>query len=119
MTVQELYEKIGGNYQEVLGRLPNDRLIIRFAGMFLQDESYDQLQKAMAGTQRESAFRAAHTLKGVCGNLSFTKLYDSCSELTEALRSGTDDISDSARQLFETVQADYRMTVEEIQTFLQ
>lgn len=114
MTVQELYEKIGGNYREVVSRLASDRMIERFVGMFLKDDSFDTLEKAMAGTEREPAFRAAHTLKGVCGNLAFTGLFQSCSELTEELRNGTDEISDHARQLFETVKSDYHMTVDGI-----
>ena len=37
----------------------------------------------------EDAFRSAHTLKGVCQNLSFDRLYEVSHELTELLRDGT------------------------------
>ena len=37
----------------------------------------------------KEAFRAAHTLKGVCQNLGFTNLYQPTYDLTEVLRTGT------------------------------
>jgi len=37
----------------------------------------------------KEAFRAAHTLKGVCQNLGFTNLYQPTCDLTEVLRTGT------------------------------
>ena len=37
----------------------------------------------------EGAFRGAHTLKGVCQNLSFDRLYEVSHELTELLRDRT------------------------------
>ena len=36
----------------------------------------------------ELAFRAAHTLKGVCMNLGFDHLYNPSFEITESLRTG-------------------------------
>ena len=38
------------------------------------------------GGNYEDAFRGAHTLKGVCQNLSFDRLYEASNELTELLR---------------------------------
>lgn len=43
MTVQELYENLGGNYNEALGRMMKDTLVGKFAGMFVNDPSYNQL----------------------------------------------------------------------------
>lgn len=44
MTVQECYEAIGGNYEDVLGRLHSEALIRRFTLKFLEDQSYIQLK---------------------------------------------------------------------------
>ena len=71
MTMQECYEAIGGNYEAVLGRLHSEALIRRFALKFLEDQSYIQLKQALENKNYEDAFRGAHTLKGVCQNLSF------------------------------------------------
>ena len=76
MTIQECYEAIGGNYEDVLGRLNSEALIRKFTFMFLEDPSYMRLKQALADKNYEEAFRNAHTLKGVCQNLSFDRLYE-------------------------------------------
>ena len=40
MSVEECYEKIGGSYAEVSGRIPGESLVRRFLGKFLSDDSY-------------------------------------------------------------------------------
>lgn len=74
MTMQECYKAIGGNYEAVLGRLHSEALIQRFTLKFLEDQSYLQLKQALENKNYEDAFRSAHTLKGVCQNLSFDRL---------------------------------------------
>ena len=65
---------------------------------------------------RELAFRAAHTLKGVCANLGFERLRASASDLTELLRK-TDTIPAEAEALMELVRRDYEVTIAAIQDF--
>lgn len=114
MTLKECYAAMGGNYDEVMGRLRSERLVQKFVLKFLDDGSFDLLCRSMEGADYEEAFRAAHTLKGVSQNLSFTKLYRSSHEITEALR---DKSYDKAAQLFTKVEADYLQTVAAIQAF--
>ena len=76
MTMQECYKAIGGNYEAVLGRLHSEALIQRFTLKFLEDQSYLQLKQALENKNYEDTFRSAHTLKGVCQNLSFDRLYE-------------------------------------------
>ena len=118
MTIEECYEKIGGNFAEAKERLINEKMINRFVGMFLKDQSFAELKTAMEAGDREEAFRGAHTLKGVCGNLSFTALFEKASELTESLRNNDSEISEEARVLFENVEQAYRNTVETIQAYI-
>ena len=87
--MRECYEAIGGNYEAVLGRLHSEALIRRFALKFLENQSYIQLKQALENKNYEDAFRGAHTLKGVCQNLSFDHLYEVSNELTELLRDRT------------------------------
>ena len=47
MTMRECYEAIGGNYEDVLGRLHSEALIRRFTLKFLEDQSYIQLKPAL------------------------------------------------------------------------
>ena len=89
MTIQECYEAIVGNYEDFLGRLNSQALIRKFTFMFLEDPSYMRLKQALADKNYEEAFRNAHTLKGVCQNLSFDRLYEVSYELTELLREKT------------------------------
>ena len=76
MTIQECYEAIGGNYEDVLRRLRSEVLIRKFTLKFLEDQSYSLLKQALGDNNYEEAFRGAHTLKGVCQNLSFDRLYE-------------------------------------------
>ena len=80
--MRECNEAIGGNYEDVLGRLHSEVLIHRFTLKFLEDQSYIQLKQALKNKNYEDAFCGAHTLKGICQNLSFDRLYEVSNELT-------------------------------------
>ena len=114
MTLQECYAAMGGDYQGVMGRLPSERMVQKFVLKFLNDGSYDLLLRSMEEGNYAEAFRAAHTIKGVCQNLDFTTLYQSSSQLSEALRNG---LSPEAPALVEQVKADYTKTVAAIRAF--
>ena len=118
MTIQECYAQLGGNFEDVSTRLPSLRLIEKFVGKFPKDDSYDTLCAAMARQDRAEAFRAAHTLKGVAANLGFTRLMQSASQLTEALRPESAAISQVSPALLEAVTQDYRTTMDAIHAYL-
>ena len=88
MTLKEFYEQIDGSYEDTLHRLPSEALVHRFVLKYPADPSFAQLREAVAAADWESAFRAAHTLKGVAQNLGFDALYRAASALTEHLRGG-------------------------------
>ena len=111
MTIQECYQKMGADYEDVLKRLYSESMIRKFARMFLDDDSYPKLEDALKKENVEEAFRAAHTLKGVCQNLGFTNLYQPAYELTEVLRAGTLEGADA---LFADVSRQYRITMDAI-----
>lgn len=114
MTLQECYAALEGDYQGVLGRLTSERMVQKFVLKFLNDGSYDLLLRSMAEENWQEAFRAAHTIKGVCQNLSIDKLQSSSSRLCESLRNG---YTPEADNLAEEVAADYQLTVSAIQAF--
>ena len=113
MTMRECYEAIGGNYEDVLGRLRSEALIRKFTLKFLEDQSYPQLKQALNDKNYEDAFRSAHTLKGVCQNLSFDRLCEVSHELTELLRGRTGE-QPGIPEAMEKVTEVYEMTMEEI-----
>ena len=94
-------------------------LVKKFIGKFLDDGSYDALCKEMDAGNREEAFRAAHTLKGVCQNLGLGRLSVSSGLITDILRVPQDIIPEEAVVLMETVKNDYRKTVDAIRTYLE
>ena len=53
----------------------SEALLERLLGKFLEDRNLPALRAALEAGRRSRAVRAAHTLKGVCGNLSMTELY--------------------------------------------
>ncbi|MDO4204455.1 MAG: Hpt domain-containing protein [Selenomonadaceae bacterium] len=111
MTIEECYSALGGNYQQALGRLMNDNLIKRFVMKFPADKSYDNMVAAMNARDTDTAFREAHTLKGVCRNLAFDRLDSSVSEITEHLRAG--DLA-PALEMLPRVTADYELVIDTI-----
>lgn len=113
MTLQECYAALNGNYDEALSRLMSDRLVSKFVLKFLDDGSYALLEQSLKDGNMEEAFRAAHTIKGMCLNLAFTRLGKSSSALTEELRAGHTDVE----ALYQEVAADYKITVDAINAY--
>ncbi len=114
MTLKQCYEAMGADYDEVVGRLRSERLVQKFVLKFLDDKSFELLRTSYESGNYEEAFRAAHTIKGMCQNLSFTKLGKSSSELTESLRGG---VSPNTPALLDCVCADYKETTDAINAF--
>ena len=71
MTLKEAYESVESNYDNVLKRLGSEGMIKRFAVKFIDDPTFGELKNALAAGDGESAFRAAHTMKGICLNLGY------------------------------------------------
>lgn len=116
MTLKELYDSVGGNYEEVMGRMLKEERVTKFVGMFLRDPSFQQLMDAMVAGDYEEAFKGAHTLKGVCGNLSLTRLATVDIEVTEALRGGAN--IELAKELLPGLESCYRETIAQIQAYV-
>ena len=108
MTVKECYESMESDYEGVIGRMGSEGLVKRFALKFPDDPSYLNLEKAIQEQNAEEAFRAAHTLKGVCLNLGFDRLYKVSAELTEKLRGR--ELS-GYEALYGKVQDEYKNTI--------
>ena len=88
MTLQEFYVQIGGSYADTVRRLCSESFVLRFVKKYPANPSFDELCEAVDRSDWESAFRAAHTLKGVAQNLGFDGLYRAAFALTEEMRGG-------------------------------
>ncbi len=87
--LRAFYEKIGSDAESVTERMGgNSDITKRFVLKFTEDESFLKLGGALKEKKTEEAFRAAHTLKGICINLGFDELFKEASSVTELLRNG-------------------------------
>ncbi len=109
--IEEFYKKINGNYELAISRMQNDERIKKYLNFFLIDESYKQLEEAIKNRDCESAFRGAHTLKGVCQNMAFTELSEVVEQITEELRAKQ---FEKAKETFSIVSLKYQKVIDEI-----
>jgi len=93
--------------------LGNEDLLLRFLREFPEDENYGIFRKAMDEKRYQDAFKAAHTFKGVCGNLSLVGLFDVMSREVECLRSG--DYGE-AMAMYPEIMKEYDKTAEILRT---
>ena len=112
MTVKECYVKAGLLYEPVLERLGNEAILKKFVLKFLNDPNFFDLKQGLLDADGEKAFRAAHTLKGICLNLGFDNLYKPSAEITEKLRGKK---TDGCEELFAQVEAEYEKLINAIQ----
>ena len=90
MTVKELYESFGGNYNNAVQTMMNDAFITRMLTKFIEKNSYKDIISNYESKNLHGVFEAAHSLKGVCGNLALTPLYEKASVICEATRTLTE-----------------------------
>ena len=119
MTVQELYDQIGGSYDDVKRILPMDKLIVKFVVKFLDDKSAERLFSAWDARDASALFEGAHAMKGVCANIGLTALSNSASELAEEFRPGKERAMDDAevQRRVDALRADYERTTQGIRAF--
>lgn len=115
MTLSETYEKMGGNYKDVIGRFYSQELVDRFLRKFPDDPSMQDLREAFEKGESKDAFCAAHTLKGVCQSLAITNLLRLLSPMTELLRKG--DL-EQARLLLPEAEKQYDITINAIREYM-
>ena len=75
---------------------------------FLNDNNYTQMCQSIKEQNVSSAFTAAHSLKGIAGNLSMKKLYDDIVPLVEELRAGK---VENTEVLLKPVAQDYQQII--------
>ena len=92
----------------------NDMLYSKFLLKFPEDPTFEQLKAAMEKKDYAEAFRCAHTLKGISGNLSLIALHDDMKDFVEQLRGGKD--IPGALAAWKPLQRDYQDTLDAICT---
>lgn len=78
---------IGINVDEAVERmLGYEDFYIELLKKITTDDNYEKLRKALIARDSDAAFKAAHTLKGLSGDLAITALFVPLTEITDALR---------------------------------
>lgn len=114
MNLKDCYLKFGGDFDEVLGRLRREQTVRKFVFKFLDDKSFSLFEASMVKKDYSEALRAVHTLKGICQNLSFTKLFESSSLVTNALK---ENEWNKAVDMMPKLSKDYYETINVIKDF--
>lgn len=119
MTIQELYEKIGGSYDSAKKILPTDKMLAKFVQRFLTDKSAEKLLAAHESGDETGMFEGSHALKGVCANLGLNQLSKLASEISEEYRPGNAKTMspDELERHFADLKALYQTTISGIQEF--
>lgn len=86
LTLKKL-EDLGIDPKEGLTRCMNNEIFFfKMISMAISNEYFETLGKALGENDLDTAFEAAHALKGVIGNLALAPIYDPLAEMTELLR---------------------------------
>ena len=119
MTLQELYQSIGGDYEQALRVLRMDKLIDKHIRKLTKNGVVEQLLAAGESMDATQLFEAAHAAKGVCGNLGLKTLSDMASEIAEEYRPGNArSLSDAqVGDKLAEIAALYRRTAEGIRQY--
>lgn len=115
MTIRECYEILQGDYEDIYSRLEEEDEVLYFMQMFLNDESYQKMLIAIKEADARTARMQAHTFKGVCVNLAFTKLTEIIMEISERLYSGE---KAQAMELLPVLDEEYTRTLSCLQEFM-
>jgi len=95
---RQLLEENGADVEATLNRfMGNDVIYQKFLGKFPDDPNYANLGTNIESGNYEEAYRCAHALKGVVGNLGLTPIYETVSTLVEELRNKANADVDAAR----------------------
>ena len=90
MTLQELYENIGGDFDQASKTLRVEKLIDKHIRRFASSEVVTRLLEAGKSMDATELFETAHAAKGVCGNLGLRRLADLTTIIADEFRPGND-----------------------------
>lgn len=88
MTLKELYERIGGDYEQALRVLRMDKLVDKHIRKYVKNGVVEKLVDAGNRMDPNEMFECAHAVKGISGNLGLRELSEMASEIAEEFRAG-------------------------------
>ena len=115
MNVKQFYLDINGSYQDALAIMMNDAFIARLLKKFVENNSYQEIVSLYEKKDYRALFAAAHSFKGVTGNLALTPLYELSSFITEATRNS--DNVNLDKEISELTRI-YNLVIQKYQEFI-
>jgi len=112
-----LLHKLNAYGMDVTGTMArfggNEALMMRFLLGFPKDQTMGSLRDAMTSGNREAQKVAAHSLKGLSGNLGLTPVFEASSAMMDTLRANEDtDVS----SLYDALEQAYQAAIDMIAT---
>ena len=111
MTVFDGYCALGGDVTSDIYQSLSEKMMLKFLKKLIEDEQMQILEQAIRSKDRDVAYAAAHTLKGVALNLAISRLANPLCGLTDALRAG---FPQNADELFHEVKIEFEYAVKVI-----
>lgn len=112
MNIEHL-KQLGIDYDTGVKRFAGKAALYeKFLLKFSNDQNFAGLKDAIAQNDLDAAFRYAHTLKGVVGNLSIDRFYTTLVVLVEELRGHS---TDKIESLLNDLNAQYEQIVHALQ----
>lgn len=103
---KSVFEAYGGDYDVTMSRfMGKETLYMKILGMMFQDENLKKLGTAIEENDLDAAFEAAHTLKGVAGNLGLAPFYDSVCRIVEPIRNREE--REDYTQMYQEIQDEF------------
>lgn len=104
LTNDQIMERLIRWGCDVPGALPrfidNRDFYCRMLALVPEEEAFAQLGRTLAAGDVAASFNAAHTLKGVLGNMGLTPMYEEACAIVEPLRAGS---LEGTREHYETL----------------
>jgi HPt (histidine-containing phosphotransfer) domain-containing protein len=119
MTIAELYEMIGGNYDHAIQIMRKDKMISKYILKLESSGVYENLMEAGESMDAAGLFESAHAMKGVCGNLGLDDLAEAAERITEEFRPGSERkyTDEEVKELIAKVDELYTKTAEGIKQY--
>ncbi len=119
MTLKELYQNIGGNYDQAIRVLLMEKLLDKHIRRLPRGGTVEALLAAGDTLDPTALFETSHAAKGICGNLGLTGLAAAASEISEEFRPGNPRkmTDDQVRAKLAEISALYAKTTEGIRRY--
>ena len=121
MTLQELYQQIGGDYDQALRVLRVEKLVDKHIRKLAKNGLIEALVGAGETMDPTRLFETSHAVKGNCANLGLANLSTAASEISEEFRPGNArHLTDAeVKEKLEQIDAMYRQAADGIGRYEQ